>query len=81
MDVTSVKEILIVLNCGTCKLMYDKTSLTQDQKFQLGPLLKMSRQGFKKRHELGTLSQEGGGGLTPQIQCPNLLKCFDTKID
>ena len=40
------------------------------------------REGFKKKsHELGTLSQQGGGGPTPQIECPNLLKCFDTKIE
>ena len=45
-------------------------------------LKKCFREGFKKkRHELGTLSQQGGGGPTPQIECPNLLKCFDTKIE
>ena len=32
-------------------------------------------------HELGTLYQQGGGGLKPKIECPNLLKCFGNKIE
>ena len=35
----------------------------------------------KKVTNLGHCPNRGGGGPTPQIECPNLLKCFDTKIE
>ena len=40
-------------------------------------------EGFKKKEvtNLGHCPNRGGGGPTPQIECPNLLKCFDTKIE
>ena len=39
------------------------------------------KEGFKKKvTNLGHCPIRGGGGLTPKIECPNLLKCFDTKI-
>ena len=35
----------------------------------------------KKAQTWDIVPTGGGGGPTPQIECPNLLKCFDTKIE
>ena len=41
------------------------------------------REGFKKKKsQTWDIVPTGGGvGPKPKIECPNLLKCFDTKIE
>ena len=67
-----------------CFAYADDLFLMSPSRKGLQIILNLASKGMlqkKKVTNLGHCPNRGGGGPTPQIECPDLLKCFDTKIE